>query len=152
MGALFMLACLALFIFMIWRGMAGTASLDTAMSAGDVVHHAVRVMTMRNWTMTSQTATAATFTRTKKPSALVALILMLFLLIPGIIYLVLGGKTFSLSVSTRIVGDGKTAVQLAWNRNGAGKAPAGIIQRMLLPGGVSPNPRIFCLVSLARNP
>lgn len=128
---IFVIVCLGLLAFMIWRGMAGSARLETEMSTVDVVSNAVQVMTMKNWTVSSQTPTAVTFTRRKKPNWLTALVLLLFLLIPGIVYLVLAGKTFSFSVSTRAADMGKTSVQIAWNRNSAGRGPAAAIQRLI---------------------
>jgi hypothetical protein len=73
------------------------------------------VATKRRWQTLSQGDGSANFVYHKGPNKLIALIGLLFFLVPGIVYIVLAGKKEALSVNTDDSTVGMTVVQVASN-------------------------------------
>lgn len=71
---------------------------ETQAAPSQVLMAATAVVgTGKRWAVAHQTDHSVTFTYTKKPSKLIALFLLLFFIVPGIVYLVLAGKKETLS-------------------------------------------------------
>jgi hypothetical protein len=83
-------------LVMLRRGEA--ARFETQAAPSQVIMAATAAVgTGKRWSVTHQTDTSVTFTYVKKPSKLIALFLLLFFVVPGIVYLVLAGKKETLS-------------------------------------------------------
>jgi hypothetical protein len=98
---------------------------ETTAAPGEVIHSAISfVGTKRRWAVLSNNETAATFGYHKKPSKLLAFVLLLCFIVPGVVYLALAGKKESLAVSTSARPGSNTAVQVVsngWRGKGAGR-------------------------------
>ena len=99
---------------------------ETTAASQEVINGAIsQVGTKRRWSALSTSEAAATFGYHKKPSKLIAFVLLLCFVVPGIIYLVLAGKKESLAVTTSPQSGAGTSVQVAsngWRGKGAGRA------------------------------
>jgi hypothetical protein len=73
------------------------------------------IATKRNWQVMAQCDEGASFRYHRRPNALIAVVLMLFFLIPGIVYLVLAGKRESLVLNIYSDTTGMTVAQLTSN-------------------------------------
>jgi hypothetical protein len=98
---------------------------ETSAVPQEVINAAITAVgTHRRWATLSQTETAVTFGYHRPPSKLLAFILLLIFIVPGIVYLVLAGKRESLSVSATTNED-RTRVQVTsngWRGRAAGRA------------------------------
>lgn len=114
-----------------------TLTTQTGLAPQDAIRTAVQTYTMNGWQITSQTQDNATFVRQRKPSCLVAGLLLLCGLIPGILYLFFAGKTMSSYVSATAQGI-TTTVQLRGTVSGWGGKSTGqrIIQSLQAPQGL----------------
>jgi hypothetical protein len=89
---------------------------ETSADPNRVVMAAVGIVgAKRRWQTVAQSEHGASFQYRKGPKALVALLLLLCLLIPGIVYLVLAGKRESLTLSTGSSAGNATVVQVTSN-------------------------------------
>jgi hypothetical protein len=96
-------------------GRGGVLRFETSAAPAEVTATAITlVATHRRWATLSQTESAVTFAYHRPPSKLLAFLLLLCFLVPGIVYLVLAGKRESLSIATT-VRDERTAVQATAN-------------------------------------
>jgi hypothetical protein len=73
------------------------------------------VATKRNWQVMAQSDDGASFRYHRRPNPLIAVFLMCFFLIPGIVYLVLAGKRESLVLNIYSDKVGMTVAQLTSN-------------------------------------
>jgi hypothetical protein len=73
------------------------------------------VATKRHWQVMAQSDNGASFRYHRRPKALVAVVLLFFFLIPGIIYMVLAGKRESLVLSVYSDEAGMTVAQITSN-------------------------------------
>jgi hypothetical protein len=73
------------------------------------------VATKRHWQVMTQSDEGASFRYHRRPKALVAVLLLFFFLIPGIVYLVLAGKRESLILNLYRDDAGMTVAQLTSN-------------------------------------
>ncbi len=73
------------------------------------------VGTKKRWTVNGQSEHNVAFSYHKGPNKLIALILLLLFLIPGLVYLVLAGKRESLNIMFDVRPDGTTQVQTTSN-------------------------------------
>jgi hypothetical protein len=96
-------------------GHGGVLRFETSASSQEVVNAAITTVgTHRRWATLAHTDTGVTFGYHRPPSKLIAFLLLLVFLVPGIVYLVLAGKRESLSISaTRR--DDRTHVQATAN-------------------------------------
>jgi hypothetical protein len=73
------------------------------------------VATKRHWQVMAQSDEGASFRYHRRPKALVAAVLLVFFLIPGIVYMVLAGKRESLVLNIYSDSTGMTVAQLTSN-------------------------------------
>jgi hypothetical protein len=89
----------------------------------------------RRWEIMAQSDRSANFKYHKRPKILVAIILLLCFLIPGIVYVLLAGKRESLVVNIDAGTAGMTVVQITSN-GFRGKAAGRTLQRQVsVPAG-----------------
>lgn len=89
----------------------------------------------RRWEITAQSDRSANFKYHKRPKKLVAIVLLLCFLIPGIVYMVLAGKRESLVVNIDAATSGMTVVQITSN-GVRGKAAGRALRRQVsVPAG-----------------
>jgi hypothetical protein len=105
------------------------------------------VATRRHWQALAQSDCGASFRYHRRPKALVAVMLLFFFLIPGIVYVALAGKRESLLLNIYSDKAGMTIVQLTSNGfrgKAAGRALARQVSvragTMALSRGPAPNP------------
>jgi hypothetical protein len=73
------------------------------------------VATKRHWQVMAQSDDGASFRYHRRPNAFIAVILLFFFLIPGIVYMVLAGKRESLLLNVYSDSAGMTVAQLTSN-------------------------------------
>jgi len=103
-----------------------TIRFETSSTPRQITMGAVSVVaTKRRWQTIGQGDGAANFIYQKGPNKLVALIGLLFFIVPGIVYIVLAGKKEALAVNTDDSTVGMTVVQVTsngWRGKSAGQA------------------------------
>lgn len=92
----------------------------TSLHTDDIIERLVGHYIVNGWQVTSQTARGATFYRRSNPSILLTLVLFVFGIVPGLIYLFLGGGDLTVAVTTRRQGDGRIEVDIVGNSRGDG--------------------------------
>lgn len=95
----------------------GTA---TTVSSTDVIQRAMQTYTMAGWQVLSHTADNASFVKHRKAGCFIAGLLFLCGIIPGIIYLILGGRSLTANVRARTTTGADTLVEIAGNAQGFG--------------------------------
>lgn len=106
-----------------------TLRFETSADPHNVIMTAVGLVgTKRRWQAVSQTESGASFQYRKGPNVLVAVILLLCFIIPGILYVVLAGKRESLVVGVGAGGSDKAIVQVTSN-GFRGKSAGRTLQR-----------------------
>jgi hypothetical protein len=93
------------------------------------------VAAKRRWATVAQTNYSANFRLHKRPKVLVAIILLSFFLIPGIVYVVLAGKRESLIVNIDSGTTGVTVVQITSNGFRGKAAGRELRQQVGMPAG-----------------
>jgi hypothetical protein len=89
---------------------------ETSSDPRRVVMAAVAIVaTKRHWQVVAQSDDGAGFRYHRRPNALLALVLLLLFVVPGIVYVVLAGKRESLVLSVYGDQDGMTVAQLSSN-------------------------------------
>ena len=88
------------------------------------------VATKRHWQVIAQSEDGASFRYHRRPKALVAVVLLAFFLIPGIVYMLLAGKRESLVLSVYSDQAGMTIAQLTSN-GFRGKAAGRALERQV---------------------
>ncbi len=89
---------------------------ETSSDRRRVVMAAVAIVaTKRHWQVVAQSDDGAGFRYHRRPNALLALVLLLLFVVPGIVYVVLAGKRESLVLSVYGDQDGMTVAQLSSN-------------------------------------
>ncbi|MFN3219809.1 MAG: DUF2510 domain-containing protein [Acidimicrobiales bacterium] len=97
----------------LWLRNGEVLRFETTATAEQVGLQVVGVVgTNRRWATVSQTPTNVAFSYHKKPNVLLAFVLLLFFIVPGILYLVLGSKRESLNVTVVDSGQGNPQVQI----------------------------------------
>lgn len=113
---------------------------ETASEPQQVIMAAVGLIgSKRRWQTLSQESQSVTFRYHKGPNALVAVLLLLCFLIPGILYLVLAGKRESLVLNIRRDTNSRTTVQVTSN-GFRGKAAGQALRRQLSVPAVPARP------------
>lgn len=87
----------------------------TSLPADDIIERLVGRYTVNGWMTPNQTDRGATFYRKSEPSILLTVLLFLFGIIPGFVYLMLGGRGLTLAVTTRRQDRGVTEVEVIGN-------------------------------------
>src|SRR3954470_4121382 len=84
----------------------------TTLPASQIMRQAIQeIGAERKWTATGHAPDFANFTVNRRASCLIALLLACFFIIPGILYMVLGGKSQTLSLNVFPEPDGTNTVQ-----------------------------------------
>jgi hypothetical protein len=103
-----------------------------------VVMAAVGVVgTKRHWQTLTQCEDGASFRYHRRPKALVAFVLLLCWLIPGIVYMVLAGKRESLVLNVYRDAAGTTVAQITSNGFRGKAAGRALARQVSLPAGAS---------------
>ncbi len=89
----------------------------------------------RRWQTMSQSTHGANFQYHKGPNVLIALILLLCFLVPGIVYILLAGKRESLVVNVDSATAGMTVVQVTSNGHRGKVAGRALRRQVSLPAG-----------------
>jgi hypothetical protein len=113
-----------------------TLRFETSADPHRVIMSAVGIVgAKRRWQTMSQSSHGANFQYHKGPNVLVAIVLLVCFLIPGIVYVLLAGKRESLVVNIDSATAGMTVVQVTSNGY-RGKAAGRALQRQAsLPAG-----------------
>ncbi len=111
---------------------------QTGLAPQDAIRTAVQTFTMSGWQITSQTHDNATFAKNRKPSCLLAGILLLIGFIPGILYLVLAGGTMNAYVHAATGGTSTTTLQISGTASGWGAKSSAqrVVQAARAPQGI----------------
>jgi hypothetical protein len=130
---------LVLCVLFIWwsyqQGRAGAASFKADRRPDDVVMAALQTFSQRGWTTTSQTVRSISFSKSQAPGCLITFFLLLFGIIPGLLYWIAAKRTLTVSVTAQPAGAGTgSMVSVAWSRNGGGRGPSLEFQNLLAPG------------------
>ncbi len=135
-----LVASVAVAIFMVLNRRSFQAGTQSTIGRSDAIQRAIQVYTMNGWRLTGHTDAGATFYKDVKANWFLGLFLMLFGLIPGIIYLVVGSRDLTATVHARQVGDAMTAVEVSGNARGFGGASTAnkFVSALPLPSGYSP--------------
>lgn len=136
LGPLIFLALCVLFIWWSYQqGRAGAATFHAGRGPDDVVIAALQTFSQRGWTTTSQTPRSISFSKTQAPGCLITFFLLLFGIIPGLLYWIAAKRTLTVSVTAQPVPRSTGAqVSVAWSRNGGGRGPSLEFQNLLAPG------------------
>jgi hypothetical protein len=139
MDSLAGLIFIALCILFVWwsyqQGRAGAASFEASRSPSDVVMSALQTFSQRGWTTTAQTGQTISFTKSQAPGCLITFFLLLFGIIPGLLYWIAAKRTLAVSVTAQPGGQaGGSLVNVAWSRNGGGRGPSLEFKNLLAPG------------------
>lgn len=104
----------------------GSTTVQSGMSPREAVDAAVQNFTARGWMTTSQSGRDVSFSRQRTPGCLVTLVLLMFGILPGLLYWgLVWRRTLSVSVTARKHQSGQgSTVQLSWSRKLGGKADA----------------------------
>jgi len=107
---LFVLLMLGAIVYVIWGKTRATVSLMTSQSKEDLKDSINNFLTHRKYLQISQSDNLMTFAMDKSASCIIAFVLLLIGLLSGILYLVLGGSTKTLTVQF-----GTLQGQQGWN-------------------------------------
>ncbi|HXP98892.1 MAG TPA: hypothetical protein VN845_02360 [Solirubrobacteraceae bacterium] len=89
---------------------------ETPADSRRIVMAAVAIVaTKRHWQVMAQSDDGASFRYHRRPNALIAVVLLFFFVIPGIVYMVLAGKRESLLLNVYSDSAGMTVAQLTSN-------------------------------------
>lgn len=109
---------------------------ETSADPHRVVMAAVGVVgSRRHWQTLHQSEHGVQFQYQRRPSVIVAVILLLFFLIPGIVYVLLAGKRESLVVGIDLATNGITVVQVTSNGFRGKNAGRALERQVGLPAG-----------------
>jgi hypothetical protein len=102
----------------------------------EVVVAALQNFTLHGWTTTSQTKRTISFARTQSPGCLITGFLLLFGLIPGLLYWIAAKRTLTVSVAVQPDpgGTDRSIVSIAWSRNGGGRGPSLQFKELIASG------------------
>ncbi|HEY5527471.1 MAG TPA: zinc ribbon domain-containing protein [Candidatus Anoxymicrobiaceae bacterium] len=107
---LFVLLMVGAIIYVIWGKTRATASVMTSQDKNDLKDAITNFLTHRKYLSVSQSDSLMTFAMDKSASCIIAFLLLLIGFIPGILYLILGGSTKTLTVQF-----GTLQGQQGWN-------------------------------------
>lgn len=130
---LFIVALVAGIVFYVQNRQPFQADAYAALPADIALQTVVQAFTMRGWTVTVQGVGFAAFAKHKNANWLIAIILLLFFIVPGIVYLVLAGRTLTASVNTNMAGPETSSVRLVTNMRGFGGKAAVLQALQALP-------------------
>jgi len=131
---------LGLVIVFIWwsyqQGRPGAIAFGADRPPQQVVVAALQSFSGHGWTTTSQTERTISFARTQSPGCLVTGFLLLFGLIPGLLYWIAAKRTLTVSVAAQPDpgGTDRSIVNIAWSRNGGGRGPSLQFKELIASG------------------
>jgi hypothetical protein len=113
-----------------------TMRFETSTDPHRVIMAAVGIVAAKRcWETIGQTAHDANFRYHKRPHPLIALVLLLCFLIPGVVYIVLAGKRESLVLNIDTATNGMTIVQVTSNGYRGKSAGRALRRQVSLPAG-----------------
>lgn len=133
-GLIFIGLCVAFIWWSYRQGQAGAATVQTSRAPSDVVMAALHTFSQRGWATTAQSGQTISFSRTQAPGCLITAFLLLFGIIPGLLYWIAAKRTLTISVTAQPDRSGGSAVNVAWSRNGGGRGPSLEFLNLLAPG------------------
>ena len=112
---------------------------QTSLSQADVVQRSIQTYTMSGYQVLTQNERGASFVKRQKPGCLSLILFFAMGIIPGIIYLAIGGRDLTANVSCRSTGPGVTVMEIAGNAQGFGakRAAEKVLQGMPLPSSTA---------------
>lgn len=148
------LAMLAAIVYVIWSKTRTTAAVVTNQNKNELKDGLANFLTHRKYLAVSQSENLMTFAMDKSASCLIAFVLLLIGLIPGILYLVLGGSTKTLTIqfvplqsqagdNVRIQGQ-RSIVNRVKKFVAAGTLVAAQAMPAIQPAGLAPAPVPVC--------
>lgn len=104
----------------------------------EVVAAAVYWFTSGGWTTSAQTRNSATFSRPENPSCAIGLLLLLFGIVPALVYWLVARRTVSISVAATADAfrPGGSNVQISWSHSGTGEQPSLEFVESIAPGSL----------------
>lgn len=127
LGGLTLLGLVVLFMWWSYQqGRPGVIAFRAQRPPDQVIVAALQSFSGRGWTTTSQTSQTISFARSQAPGCLITGFLLLFGIIPGLLYWIAAKRTLTVSVTAQPEGSGASAsvVNVAWSRNGGGRGPS----------------------------
>jgi len=109
-AVLFVLLMLGAIVYVIWGKTRATASVMTSQGKDELKDALTNFLTHRKYLAVSQSDNLMTFAMDKSASCIIAFLLLLIGFIPGILYLILGGSTKTLTIQF-----GTLQGQQGWN-------------------------------------
>ncbi len=138
MDSLIPLVFIAICVAMIWwsyqQGRAGAVSFQANRAPTDVVMSAVQTFSQRGWVTTSQSPQSISFSKQQAPGCLITFFLLLFGIIPGLLFWIAAKRTLTVSVTAQPRGQAGSLVAVGWSRNGGGRGPSLEFKNLLAPG------------------
>ncbi len=120
MGLLFLVGMGAFVIVMMRSRQPSQVEARTPLPPDEVMQRAIQTYTMNGWRVNSQLANNVTFVTDRKPSCLIALILLCIGFIPGILYLIFAGRSLSASLHVSVNEASMSVVRITSNTTGFG--------------------------------
>lgn len=135
-GGLIFLGLVVLFIWWSYQqGRPGAIGFNAQHPPRQVVVAALQSFSGHGWTTTSQTDQTISFARTQAPGCLITGFLLLFGIIPGLLYWIAAKRTLTVSVTAQPGGGGSASmVNIAWSRNGGGRGPSLAFKELIASG------------------
>lgn len=98
-------------------GAPGTLTVRSIREPREILSAAVHFFGNEGWALTAQSAGAESFSYEVRPSRPVAVILLLLGIIPGLVYLIAGRRTLTVTVSSEWDSD-RSATLVSWSHSG----------------------------------
>src|SRR5581483_9016624 len=136
-GLLYVAAIVGFIWWAIWQAQSGSMAFDAPKAPRDVIVDAMHHFSTHGWVTTTQTVDSPTmtFTRLQAPGCAITLVLLIFGIIPGLLYWIAAKRTLAVSISaTPSSGTpGYSTVRMSWSRNGGGRGPSLAFKRLVAP-------------------
>jgi len=117
-------------VWLVYDNSPGSLIFESNRPRRELLDDAVMVFTTGGWTTTTRTGTQATFVRESKASCCLALVLAIIFIVPALVYMILGGKTHTVSVHIEQKQQTVSVVAIAWNRRSSGQRLARALSQL----------------------
>lgn len=137
LGGLILLGLVVVFVWWSYQqGRPGVITFRARRPPDQVIVAALQSFSGRGWTTTSQTSQTISFARSQAPGCLITGFLLLFGIIPGLLYWIAAKRTLTVSVTAQPDGSSASAsmVNVAWSRNGGGRGPSLEFKELIAAG------------------
>ena len=137
LGGLIFLGLVVVFIWWSYtQGRPGVIAFRAQRAPDQVVVAALQSFSGHGWTTTAQTNQTISFARSQAPGCLITGFLLLFGIIPGLLYWIAAKRTLTVSVTAQPEGSRASAsmVNIAWSRNGGGRGPSLTFKELIASG------------------